>query len=157
MPGVLIVEDNRHYRAELVRFLESSRLTELTVAWAPDAESALRIARTFRPAFVTVDFSIGESTTLELTAALRAALPESAIILLSAHTERAFAEAAARAGADKLVGKDDAPEALLPALFEARRARQGAAEAAGPRSAPAVVPRAGPPRPSARANAKESP
>jgi CheY-like chemotaxis protein len=80
-----------------------------------DVESALKIARHWRPAVIVTDVSLTNRSGLELIAALRSEsrTRHTWIIVLSAHVFPAERAAAERAGCDVFLAKPCLPDALV--------------------------------------------
>jgi two-component system response regulator NreC len=92
------------------------------VAEAATAEDALRYARAHRPDVLILDLNMPGRPSLEVIPEIRAAAPETAIVVLTMQESPAFAREALRAGALGYVLKEAADEELLQAV---RLAAQG--------------------------------
>ncbi len=112
-PGILIVEDHRDVR-QLMRLTLAAgdyRLFE-----AEDGETALRLARSERPAMVLLDVMLaGAMSGLDVCRTLKAdaELGSIRVVLLSARTQESDIEAGREAGADDYVRKPFSPAELL--------------------------------------------
>ncbi len=85
---------------------------------ASNAEQALSRIGRLRPHLAMVDISLHGSNGIELTKAIRASAPRTAILMLSMHDESLYTERALRAGARGYVMKQEPPETVLEAIRE---------------------------------------
>jgi DNA-binding NarL/FixJ family response regulator len=113
--GVVLADDHPIVR-EGIRTLMSQEPDLRVVGEAEDAISALSVVATTKPAAVIVDIALGRDNGLNLIRDLRLRHPELAILALSMHDERLFAERALRAGASGYVMKQEATKVLLEAV-----------------------------------------
>ena len=82
---------------------------------------ALELVKASKPELVLVDLTMPEMNGLEVTAAIRAASPETEVLVLSMHFSEELAREVLRCGALGYVLKSDADEELLAAVDHARR------------------------------------
>jgi DNA-binding NarL/FixJ family response regulator len=112
---MLIVEDQDFMRRVLRRFLQSafpdSRLLE-----ADNGGSAMALCREHQPRVVLMDIDLPDANGIALTAQVKQMLPDTAVIMVSAHTENVYIERAQAAGAFAYVAKDALHQDLLPAI-----------------------------------------
>ena len=146
MTTVLIVEDHPLYRRALV-----SLVGELdgfvVVAEAGDGATGVAAAVEHQPDVVLMDLGLPDLDGIEATRRIRAALPSTAVLVLTMTEDDAAVAGAVRAGASGYLVKGAEPDAIARAL--ASVAEGGAvfgAQVAGPRS-PGWAARP-PPRPS---------
>lgn len=120
MITLLLVEDELLVRQGLRMGLD--RTLDLTVVGeaSNDAE-AMTLAQTLHPQVVLVDLSTSPTGGITATAAIRRAVPESAVVLLSRHDDSTTRSRAQAAGAFMLVGKQEGFKALLAAIHGAGR------------------------------------
>lgn len=132
----LLVDDDDVFAATLARRI--AQATGERAATAADAAAALRLAREQRPRRVVLDLRLaaGESG-LQLLPALRAALPDARIVLLTGFASIVTAVAAMKAGADDYLAKPLAMKDLLAAFTAAPPASD--ARGAGPASSTAAA------------------
>jgi two-component system, NarL family, response regulator NreC len=141
---VVLADDHAVVRTGLRLLLEAQAGLEVA-AEAATAEDALRHARAQRPAVVVLDLKMPGRSSLEVIPEIRAAVPETAIVVLTMQEEPAFARAALSAGASGYVLKEAADEELLQAVrmaadgetyLDARLGARLAAEAVAPPGPP---------------------
>jgi DNA-binding NarL/FixJ family response regulator len=111
---VMVVDDHPIWREGVARDLAERGLE--VVATAPDGAAAVRIAPAVRPDVVLMDLQLPELSGAEATARLRAALPETRVLVLSASTEHGDVLGAVRAGASGYLVKSAGPEELVDAV-----------------------------------------
>jgi DNA-binding NarL/FixJ family response regulator len=107
MTRVLIVDDRPAFRCQLRPLLTRAGLT--VVGEAGSIAEAEAQVRALRPDLAVVDVVLPGVNGIEGTARLRALVPALRVILISAHRDRAdvFRTAAAQAGAEAFISKDD--------------------------------------------------
>lgn len=111
-PRILVVDDDRDLR-DLVAF--KLRHAGFAVATAPDGTTALAMIRLCRPDLVILDIMMPGPSGIDVCRQLRedpatAAMP---VILLTARTNHAFANAGLATGADRHMRKPFSPRELL--------------------------------------------
>jgi DNA-binding NarL/FixJ family response regulator len=115
-PTALIAEDHREWQRTLTQILEQEYDIGAVVA---DGNQALDTARVLRPDVITLDVSLPGRSGLLLLPALRAALPEATIIIVTTHTSKLYVDEAYQRGADGYVAKRDVLTELLPTIAAA--------------------------------------
>ncbi|MGE0872744.1 MAG: response regulator [Kofleriaceae bacterium] len=86
------------------------------VGEAKDPDEAMQLCKQLHPAAAVVDLSLGRDTGFSLIAAMRAAFPNMAILVLSMHDERVFAQRALQSGANGYVGKHEDSQIIITAV-----------------------------------------
>lgn len=123
---MLIVEDQEAMRRSLREFLQSA-FPEKKILEAADGATALRLCREHPPSVVLMDIGLPDANGIELTAHIKAMLPDTRVIVVSAFTGKAYADHARAAGAFAYIEKSTVYEALLPALQAALSPHSGSA------------------------------
>jgi DNA-binding NarL/FixJ family response regulator len=118
MIRLLVVDDQPAVRRGLrVRFhLEPDMQV---VGEASTGREALTLAQTLTPDVVLMDLEMPGMDGIEATAALRMIVPQSAVVILSIHTERQTRIRAQAAGAVAFVEKRGTTDTLLAAIRQA--------------------------------------
>jgi len=114
MVRVMVVDDHPIWREGVARDLAERGLE--VVATAPDGAAAVRIAPAVRPDVVLMDLQLPELSGAEATARIRADLPETRVLVLSASTEHGDVLGAVRAGASGYLVKSAGPDELVDAV-----------------------------------------
>lgn len=121
---VVLVEDNDIFRESLELLLGVVPDLEVVAAVA-DGRGALEVCPRLRPDVVVMDYRLPELDGVETTAAIGAACPNSAVVVLSAEAESGEIEALYEAGAVAFLTKDCELEEIVGAIRQA--AGRGAA------------------------------
>ncbi|MEJ2888782.1 response regulator transcription factor [Actinomycetospora aeridis] len=111
----MVVDDHPIWREGVARDLAERGVD--VVATAPDGAAAVRIARAVRPDVVLMDLQLPELSGAEATAQVRAALPDTQVLVLSASTEHGDVLGAVRAGATGYLTKSAAMGELVDAVM----------------------------------------
>ena len=111
---VLIAEDHAYMREVLATLLFSLGVT--VVGQAHDGRSAVQLTDQLLPDLVIMDMSMPDIEGPEATRLLLLDHPEMPVIVLSAHSEPEWVEAALAAGAQGYVLKDVAHDDLATAI-----------------------------------------
>jgi DNA-binding NarL/FixJ family response regulator len=101
----LLVEDHRAFRHELERLLQA-RYPKLLIEKAESGEEALEKLDDFAPDLVFMDIQLPGVSGLEVTRQLKARYPHAHVIILTAHDDEEYREAARHAGGDRFLTKD---------------------------------------------------
>ncbi|HEX6553404.1 MAG TPA: response regulator transcription factor [Ktedonobacteraceae bacterium] len=118
MIRVLLVDDQAVVRRALrVRFHLEPDLE--VVGEASTGREALTLAQTLTPDVVLMDIAMPEMDGIEATTALRGAVPQSVVVILSISDDAQTRRRAQAAGAVALVEKRGATDALLSAIRQA--------------------------------------
>ena len=115
---VVLVEDNDIFR-EALELMLSVTPDLRVVAAVPDGESALKVCPELRPDVVVVDYRLPGLDGVETTSALRASLPKTAVVVLTAAAEQEEIQALYDAGAVACLTKDRGLEEIIGAIREA--------------------------------------
>ena len=120
MIRLLLVDDEPLLRHALRVWLE--RAPDIAVVGeASNGAEAMTLARALHPDMVLMDISTPTIDGLAATAALHAAVPRSALVLLSLYDDATMRARAHAAGAVTFVGKQEGVKALLAAIRQAGR------------------------------------
>lgn len=115
---MLIVDDHEPMRAALRELLHSA-YPEARILEAADGDRALEACVNHRPRLVLMDVTLPDANGIELTARIKAMLPECCVIVVSQHAGCIYAERAQQAGACAYITKDTVYRELLPAVARA--------------------------------------
>jgi DNA-binding NarL/FixJ family response regulator len=112
---VLLVDDQPATRRGLrLRLAIESDIT--VVGEVGDGQSAVDLAGTLTPDVVVMDVTMPGMDGIAATRALRAAVPSSAVVILTLHDDAATRHRASLAGAAAFVAKHQPPSELLAAI-----------------------------------------
>lgn len=126
--GVLLADDQPVMRlgfAALLRQLDDA----FVFHEADNPKTALELARSVEPTIALIDLFLAGSLGFDLIKRLRSAAPGMAILVVSAHDERLYAERALRAGARGYVMKHAAAKAMKQAVQAVRGGKVWLSEA----------------------------
>lgn len=110
----MVVDDHPMWREGVARDLGERGFQ--VVATAPDGPSSVRIALATRPAVVLMDLNLGASSGVTAIGSIRAQLPDTRILVLSASGEHQDVLAAVAAGASGYLVKSASAEELVEAV-----------------------------------------
>jgi len=114
---VFLVDDHPLVREWLTTLI--NQLTDLTVCGeAASEEKALEGIRDTTPDVAIVDLAMPEGSGLSLIKNIKAHVPGTAVVVLSMHDERFYAERAFRAGARGYVMKGESTSSIATAIRE---------------------------------------
>ncbi len=119
---VLVADDHAVVRRGIVRILRDSREIEV-VGEANDGAEATRKALETRPDVVVLDLSMPRLSGFEAARQIRAALPQTRILVLTMHDEDEYILGSVRAGASGYLLKDEAPAELVPGILALKSGR----------------------------------
>ena len=114
---VLLVEDHKIMREGLRALLERQSDMQI-VAEVERGGDALTAVREFTPDVVIMDIGLPDMNGIQATEQILAALPETKILALTMHAERAYINGMLRAGAMGYLLKDCAADELVRAVRE---------------------------------------
>jgi DNA-binding NarL/FixJ family response regulator len=110
----MVVDDHPMWRDGVARDL-AERGFEVT-ATAPDAEAAVRIARTVRPDVVLMDLNLGATSGVDATRMITGELAATKVLVLSASGEHEDVLEAVKAGASGYLLKSASADELVDAV-----------------------------------------
>jgi DNA-binding NarL/FixJ family response regulator len=114
---ILLVDDHPLVREWLANLIEKN--LDLTVCGeAEDAPTALKAIAELQPDLAIIDLSLGSGSGIDLIRSIRSSFPAVAMIVLSTHDERVYAERAIRAGARGYVMKRESTKKIIDAIHE---------------------------------------
>lgn len=115
--NIYLIEDHPLFREGVANLIR--RQPDLRVCGeASTAEDAMKGIQRAAPRIVILDLSLKEGSGFDLIKTIRAKLPDAAVIILSMHDERRYAERCIRAGARGYVMKGEAPNTVIDAIRE---------------------------------------
>ena len=117
---VLLAEDHRVVREGFRSLLEHERDIEV-VGEAETGRQAVQLTRKLRPAVVVMDIAMPLLNGLEATRQIRKDLPETRVLILSAHSDDAYVEQAAVLGAAGFLLKQTSSHNLATAIREVQK------------------------------------
>ncbi len=117
---IMIVDDHPLFREGLRRVLEEEDdlLVEAEVA---DGEHAIALAREIHPDVVLLDINLPSMNGLQVTREIKASLPDTAVINLTAYHDEEQIVHALRAGASAYYPKEVMPDKLIFAVRQVNR------------------------------------
>ena len=115
MIDVVLVEDNDVFRDALELMLEVTPDVRV-VAAVGDGRLALEICPRVAPDVVLMDYRLPELDGVETTAAIRAACPGAAVVVLTASAEKRELDALYEAGAVSCLTKDSELDEIVGAI-----------------------------------------
>jgi len=113
-PTVLIVDDHAFVRAALRGFLERAHL--LVADEAQNGPEAIQKAKDLKPDLILMNLSMPQMSGVEASSVIRAALPDTRIILFTMYSEAIGGSMAKAAGVDLVIPKADGTAALSDAI-----------------------------------------
>jgi DNA-binding NarL/FixJ family response regulator len=113
--SVLLVDDHSLVRRGFRRMLEDEP-DMVVVGEAGDGEEAVKLAREFSPKVVVMDCALPKMNGLEATRQILEDLPETAVLMLSMHSESTWVRQATEAGAKGYILKSAMNLELGPAI-----------------------------------------
>ncbi|MEV7092884.1 response regulator transcription factor [Amycolatopsis sp. NPDC051045] len=112
--SVMVVDDHPIWRDGVARDLTEHGFD--VRATAPDADAAVRIARTVLPDVVLMDLNLGSTSGVDATREITAALPSTKVLVLSASGEHKDVLEAVKAGASGYLVKSASAVELVDAV-----------------------------------------
>ncbi|MDX6489122.1 MAG: hypothetical protein QOK13_1737 [Gaiellaceae bacterium] len=124
---ILLVEDNKVFR-EALELLLGLRSDVEVVAAVGDGPEAVSAAVDLRPDVVVLDFRLPGMDGVQVTAAVKSACPETAVLCLTATASGAETDALMAAGAVACLRKDQELDEIVAAIHSASAGRLARAE-----------------------------
>lgn len=119
MTKMLLVEDNRDFRASLKALL-SARFSDILIVEAEDGPEALRTYALFRPQVAFVDINLpGHMNGLEVVEHIRRQDSQIRIIVITNHDLPEYRDASMRLGADHFLPKASTTNTDILAVMQA--------------------------------------
>ncbi len=115
---VLIVDDHALFRKGMRSILEAYADIQI-VGEATNGIEAIVLVEKLRPRIVLMDINMPRMNGIEATAHIKSGYPDTIIIGLSVNANTANQETMKRAGAVRLIPKEQAPDLLYNAIHEA--------------------------------------
>lgn len=119
---VLLADDHAVVRAGIRQFLEQGGIE--VVAEADDGESAKSLILELRPDVAVLDIQMPGATGIEVARWVRANLPQTGVLILTAYDDEPYVAAVVGAGANGYVLKTSSPSTIVQAV---RDVHEGAA------------------------------
>jgi DNA-binding NarL/FixJ family response regulator len=114
-PHILIVEDHQGVRQSLREWLELS-FPDYQLLEAKNGEDAINVAQTMSPGLVIMDIGLPGMSGIEAAQNIKAAVPETRVVMLTIYDDEAHRSDAAAAGVSAYVPKRKVQTELLPVL-----------------------------------------
>jgi two-component system, NarL family, response regulator NreC len=114
-PHILIVEDHQGVRQSLREWLELS-FPNYQLLEAKNGEDAITMAQTMSPGLVIMDIGLPGMSGIEAAQSIKAAVPETRVVMLTIYDDEAHRSDAAAAGVNAYVPKRKVQTELLPVL-----------------------------------------
>jgi DNA-binding NarL/FixJ family response regulator len=116
MPHRVFVVDDHPLVRESLKTLVNQQADLCVCGEAADAAAALERIETIKPKLVVMDISLPDTSGLELLRAVKAKVPASAVLILSMHDEKLYAERCIRGGAQGYIMKIETPARIMAAM-----------------------------------------
>jgi DNA-binding NarL/FixJ family response regulator len=112
---LLIADDHPTFREGLSRLLEEEEDLEC-VAISADGEEAVKLAKELRPDVAIIDVSMPNLDGIKATEQIKAACPDTAVLMVSAFDYQSYVLASLQAGASGYMSKDRPLHELISAI-----------------------------------------
>lgn len=117
---VLLAEDQMLVRKGLRELLEAEDRIEV-VGEAANGRQAVELAKALRPAVVVMDIAMPLLNGLDATRQIRQAVPDTKVLILSAHSDDSYVERAKALGAAGYLVKHTSADFLAEAIREVQK------------------------------------
>jgi len=114
---ILLVDDNERYRGQLRRTI-SKMYPQAIIYEASNTQETLHLTQQISPKLMFIDIVLGNEDGIRCTRRVKAQLPTSRIILISAYPDREFHRRGLEAGAMAFLDKKDLDAATLQQIIE---------------------------------------
>ena len=115
--SVLVVDDNQRYRSQLQRMI--GRVCPRAILYeAKNIQTAAHLAQRVAPQLVLIDVVLGDEDGISCARRVKAASPQSRIVLISAYPDREFHRLGLQAGAVAFLDKKDLDLSTLRQVIE---------------------------------------
>jgi DNA-binding NarL/FixJ family response regulator len=114
---IFVVDDHPLFRQGLASLIDRQPGFKVC-GEAESAEEALAAMSEMAPDAAVVDLSLRNGSGIELIRSMKSKLPHMAVVVLSMHDERHYAERSIRAGARGYVMKSETPNTVIEALSQ---------------------------------------
>jgi DNA-binding NarL/FixJ family response regulator len=112
---ILIVDDHAPVRAR-IRGIAAQEPDFQVVGEAEDGAEAIRLTHELRPDIVLLDLAMPGANGFEILQRIKAARPETKVIIVTVHSEGAYRRATEENGADAFLVKKTLMTTLLPTI-----------------------------------------
>ena len=117
---VLLADDNRIVRREFRKILELEAVLEV-VGEAKNGRQAVAMVKKLHPALVLMDMTMPLLNGLEATCQILKDAPATKVLMLSAHSDDAYVEAATTSGAMGYLIKQTSADSVCTAIREVQK------------------------------------
>lgn len=115
--SIMLVDDNQTFLKVVWLFLAQYEPRLEVVGAASSGADGLHLARNLEPDVILLDMFLPDENGLEMLPKLRAALPQSKIIVLSLHPLKSYRNALIAAGASACLSKETLYTQLIPTIY----------------------------------------
>jgi DNA-binding NarL/FixJ family response regulator len=113
----LLVDDNARYRSQLRRMVGRA-CPQAVIYEAGNTQEAARLVEQTQPQFVLMDVILGDEDGIRCTRRVKAILPSSRVVLISAYPDREFRRLGMEAGAAAFLDKKDLDIATIRQMID---------------------------------------
>ena len=124
---IVVADDHPSFRESLIRLLSLDEEIEV-VGEAEDGAEAYRLALDLKPDVVVIDLKMPQMDGAEATRRIKAATPETRVVVLSVFSQNDHIRRCLDAGADRYLTKGISREELLAAVKAVAASRMRATE-----------------------------
>lgn len=117
---VLLADDNKGVRDEFRDLVELEDDLEV-IGEAENGRQAVAMVKRLRPAVVLMDIAMPVLSGVQATLQILKSLPDTKVLMISAHTEHVYVEESTRSGAMGFLLKQTAADSLCRAIREVQK------------------------------------